>query len=136
MLEAWNRPFRHTRELDRRLLREWRRAVKPGDTIICLGDVAHPDVQRDRRTMLDIRNLPGHRILILGNHDVTEVDMLREAGFPDQYAGAVLDTEPALVLTHYPLRNPPPGTVNVHGHLHGAEAPTDRHVNVSVERTD
>ena len=42
-LEAWKRPFRHTRELDRRLLREWRRAVKPGDTIICLGDVAHPD---------------------------------------------------------------------------------------------
>ena len=136
VLEAWKRPFRHTRELDRHLLREWRRAVKPGDTIICLGDVAHPDAWRDRRTVLDIRNCPGHRILILGNHDVTEVDSLREAGFRNQHAGAVLDTEPALLLTHYPLREPLPETVNIHGHLHGGGAPTRRHVNVSVEWTD
>ena len=136
VLEAWKRPFRHTRELDRHLLREWRRAVKLGDTIICLGDVAHPDVWRDRRTMLDIRNCPGQRILILGNHDVNDANALREAGFRDQYAGAVVDTEPPLVLTHYPLRKPPPETVNIHGHLHGGEAPTHRHMNVSVEWTD
>ena len=135
VLEAWKRPFRHTRELDRHLLREWRRAVRPGDTIICLGDVAHPDAWWDRRTALDIRNLPGRRILILGNHDVNETDALREAGFREQYAGAVLDTEPKLVLTHYPLREPPPETVNIHGHVHGGEAPTRRHMNVSVERT-
>ena len=85
VLEAWRRPFRHMRELDRRLLREWRRAVKLGDTSICLGDVAHPDVWRDRRTMLDIRNCHGQRILILGNHDVNDADALREAGFRDQF---------------------------------------------------
>ena len=101
-----------------------------------LGDVAHPDAWRDRRTALDIRNLPGRRILILGNHDVTETDALRETGFRNQYAGAVLDTEPPLALTHHPLGKPPPGTVNVHGHLHGGKAPTPQHVNVSVERTD
>ena len=42
----------------------------PDDTIICLGDVAHPDAWRDRRLVLDIRDCPGKRVLVLGNHDL------------------------------------------------------------------
>ena len=43
MLAAWNRPFRNMEEMNRQLLREWSRRVHAADTIICLGDVAHPD---------------------------------------------------------------------------------------------
>ena len=45
-------------------------------------------------------------------------------------------TDPPLVLTHIPLLKVPAGAVNVHGHLHRAAGPTNRHVNVSVEHTD
>ena len=45
-------------------------------------------------------------------------------------------TDPPLVLTHIPLLKVPAGAVNVHGYLHRAAGPTDRHVNVSVEHTD
>ena len=55
--------------MNRHLLAEWRRLVGPDDTIICLGDVAHPDAWRDPRLMLDLRGCPGHRVLVLGNHD-------------------------------------------------------------------
>ena len=41
-----------------------------------------------------------------------------------------------MVLTHIPLLKAPAGAVNVHGYLHRAAGPTDRHVNVSVEHTD
>ena len=33
-------------------LRNWRRRVDAGDTVICLGGVAHPDAWRDDRLVL------------------------------------------------------------------------------------
>ena len=135
VLFSWQRPFRDVEQMNHHLLREWGRRVRPGDTIICLGDVAHPDAWRDRRLMLDARNCPGRRVLILGNHD-RDTEPLQEAGFTGQHLAALCATDPPLALTHMPLRRVPPTAVNVHGHLHGAEAPTPRHVNVSVERTD
>ena len=35
-----------------------------------------------------------------------------------------------------PLRRVPPTAINMHGHIHASEAPSQRHFNVSVERTD
>ena len=43
-------------------------------------------------------------------------------------------TDPPLVLTHIPLLKVPAGAVNVHGHLHRAAGPTDRHVNGMLEQ--
>ena len=137
MLLAWDRPFRNVDEMNRHLLQNWSRRVGTGDTIICLGDVAHPDAWRDRRLVLDLANCPGKRLLVLGNHD-TEHHALRNAGFDfdTMCRSAPCATDPPLALSHVPLRTVPPTAVNVHGHLHGAEAPTPRHINVSVEHTD
>ena len=95
-LFSWDRPFGDVVRMNHHLLREWRHRVRPGDTIICLGDVAHPDAWRDRRLMLDVRNCPGRRVLILGNHDVEDTEALRDAGFVEQHASALCATEPAL----------------------------------------
>ena len=40
--------------MNRHLLRNWRRRVGTGDTVICLGDVARPDGWRDDRFVLDL----------------------------------------------------------------------------------
>ena len=135
-LFSWDRPFGDVVRMNHHLLREWRHRVRPGDTIICLGDVAHPNDWRDRRLMLDVRNCPGRRVLILGNHDVEDTEALRDAGFVEQHAAALCATEPALALTHMPLRRVPLTAINVHGHLHGVPAPSPRHLNVCVEWTD
>lgn len=58
-----------SRPLNRHLLARWRQRVRPGDTIICLGDIAHLDGWRDQRLVLDLRACPGERVLILGNDD-------------------------------------------------------------------
>ena len=85
---AAGRPFNDACRMDRHLLAEWRRTVGDDDTIICLGDVAHPRFWQDPRNMRDLRRCPGHRVLILGNHDVGETERLREAGFTDQVLGS------------------------------------------------
>ena len=60
MVDAWSRPFRNLTHMNRELLAEWRRRVRPGDTIICLGDVAHPDAWRGTQpTAARPRRLPG-----------------------------------------------------------------------------
>ncbi len=62
VLLGWGRPFRSVEEMNWLLLRNWRRRVETGDTVICLGDVAHPDAWRDDRLVLDLGYLGGaHR---------------------------------------------------------------------------
>ena len=134
-LETFDRPFRNIHAMNRALLANWRRSVHPSDTIICLGDVAHPDALADRRLMLDLRELGGERILILGNHDLDRT-ALGGAGFAAQHRLALCDTDPPLALSHYPLRRIPPGAVNLHGHLHEGAEPTRLHINLAVERLD
>ena len=129
------RPFRSVEEMNRHLLRNWRRRVGADGTIICLGDVGHPDAWRDDGLVLDVAECPGERLLVLGNHD-RDVAGLRRAGFHKTCRTALCATTPPLVLTHVPLLKIPSGAVSVHGHLHRAAGPTDRHVNVSVEHTN
>ena len=131
---AWQRPFRDVRTMNRELLAAWRRRVRPGDTVICLGDVAHPDYWRERRNVLDVLECPGERILVLGNHDVRHEAELAGAGFSRRHVAALTDTSPRLALAHIPLRRPPITAWNVHGHTHGESQP-GRRTNVSVEVT-
>ena len=85
--------------------------------------------------MLEVRNYPGEQVLILGNHD-HDTEGLNDASFETMCVAALCATDPALALSHLPLRRVPPTAINVHGHIHAGEAPSRRHFNVSVERTD
>lgn len=132
---TWNRPFRDVEQMNHHLLRNWERRVGAEDTIIVVGDVAHPDAWLDTRLMRDLQDCPGQRWLVVGNHD-RDREALGRAGFTRICAAAICGTDPPLVLTHIPLVKVPAGTVNVHGHLHKAPPISDEHLNVSVEHTD
>ena len=134
LLAVGQRPFSTTLEMDDYLLEAWRRRVGLQDLNICLGDVVHPEAEPS--TVAALRNCPGRRLLVLGNHDVGDRERLRDVGFVDQRVAVLCATDPPLALTHVPLRRVPPTAINVHGHLHGAPAPSPRHLKVSVERTD
>ena len=101
VMAAWNRPFRNIKEMNHHLLREWSRRVHADDTIICLGDVAHPDAWHDRRLVLDVRNCPGERVLVLGNHD-HDTEGLHDAGFETMCIAALYASDPPLALSHLP----------------------------------
>ena len=129
------RPFPTTEDMDRELLASWRSTVRPDDFIICLGDVAVASFWTDPEHVNDVRSCPGRRLLIRGNHDVRQRKQLQAAGFTDQYWAVILDTDPPAAVTHLPLRRRPVPAVNIHGHLHGEDDATERHANVTVERT-
>ena len=129
------RPYRSTTAMNRALLAAWRSTVKPDDTIICLGDVAHPEHWKDPRHANDLKACPGRRLLVMGNHDIGQTADLERAGFTHRRWAIMLDTDPPAALTHAPLKHRPLPAVNIHGHLHGFDDASPRHANVTVERT-
>ena len=135
VLLGWGRPFGSVEEMNRHLLRNWRRRVGASDTVICLGDVAHPDAWRDDRLVLDLAECPGERLLVLGNHDADSINQVRAIEVDRAAVTLVAPGDPPLLLTHVPLLQVPDAWVNAHGHVHQKESPSrNRHVNVSVEQ--
>ena len=128
----FDRPFIDPEHMDQSLHRAWTRTVDPGDTIICLGDVALPELWG--RQLRRLRAAPGRKILVFGNHDVNRLGRLNVEGFEEVHATLFVDGDPPLLMTHMPLRHVPNGCVNVHGHTHNAPLTRTRHVNVSVEQ--
>ena len=129
------RPFWTWRTHDRALMRRWRRTVGPTDTTIHVGDFSSEFIQEGaRRALLD--SLPGRKINVLGNHDIAGLLSPLTDGWDASHGAVVIETTPALVVTHCPLRTVPAGAVNVHGHMHRrADRKGDPHINVAVEQT-
>ena len=129
-----NRPFATVTGMNKAIHDAWDRTVGDADTIICLGDVAVPAVMYGYG-FDSISAMPGHKVLVFGNHDLDHTGAIPEMGFDEVHPTLYAETDPPLLLTHMPLRKLPAGFVNVHGHTHdnvGARWPL--HVNVSVEQ--
>lgn len=59
------RPFTSVEEMNEKMILEWNKVVKPGDTVICFGDFS----MAFRAVELYTKRLNGYKILIAGNHD-------------------------------------------------------------------
>ena len=107
--------------------------VAPEDTILILGDVTvHP---LWGRRLKRVRQAPGRKILVYGNHEITRARSVDNDGFDEIYSTLYVDGDPPLLLTHVPLGVVPDGCVNVHSHLHQGRVPgSTAHINVCVEQ--
>ena len=132
-ITAFVRPFETVDEMDDTLLGRWHRVVGPDDAIVCLGDIAIHGVSG--RRLKRLRQAPGQKILVIGNHDPDRGGLADIDAFDEVYGTLYAPGDPPLLMTHMPLREVPDGCVNVHGHLHGARMPdATPHINVSVEQ--
>ncbi len=135
-----DRPFRDAGHMDNALLDNWAQTVDwsaESDSIVVCGDIA----MKRGMTATNfgrIAAMPGRKILVPGNHDISGAGRLRVEGFDEVCAIVYAEGDPQLVFTHVPLEADtiPPGCVNVHGHLHHAPPTDTPHINVSVEQLD
>ena len=89
--------------MDDALFRSWHRTVTPRDAIICLGDVT---IHALWGTLLKrLRSAPGRKILVIGNHEINRVGEVDIDGFDEIHSTLYAAGDPALLLTHMPLRN-------------------------------
>lgn len=96
-----------------------KRYIHKNDTLIHLGDVGDPEF---------IGRIPGHKVLILGNHDFT-VSKFRPY-FDEIYEGPLVISK-KIILSHEPVDVP--WAFNIHGHDHNAaNRGDDFHLNLAA----
>lgn len=100
-----------------RILKEY---VHKNDTLIHLGDVGDPVYFED---------LPGYKVLILGNHDYTANKFKKY--FDEIYEGPLFISR-KILLSHEPIPNME-FCFNIHGHNHNVNNIDDKyHLNLSA----
>ena len=96
-ISSFARPFASSQEMDDALFRSWHRTVSPGDTIICLGDIA---IHGLSGTLLKrLRRAPGRKILVIGNHEINRIGEVDIDGFEELHSTLYAAGDPPLLLT-------------------------------------
>ena len=126
--------FRDVHEGDAYMRQRWCELVQPSDHVYHLGDVTMERSSNAKEWFVNMmRGLPGHKRLILGNHDHLSMDVYRDAGF-QKIKGSHYMSQ--LLFTHYPVHvahMPRNCLANVHGHIHQNATPAGPYINMSVE---
>lgn len=125
-----DRPFSRNRNIvehDRWLADLWCSTVRSNDTVYILGDICSYSEHEAGRLL---NSLPGHKVLIWGNHDSVMQNMRDRfvtCGqlFDKKFSRTCcpdLEFPLRLAMCHYPLltwKAKPQGAVMIHGHCHG-----------------
>ena len=127
------RPFADLTEM----IRRHNSVVNIDDVCIFVGDFAFlPDKEANKV----LWRMNGHKVQIIGNHDIHKNRKLKELIFDEIYLCAHMVVDGGdLLFTHYPVHNETiDWVVNVHGHEHVAHQATNtpRHINVNCELHD
>lgn len=127
-----NRPFRDIEEMNDTLLNNWKKTITKHDTIINLGDVSFKCSKEFMKNI--ISNMPGKKILVLGNHDkARSVKWWHDVGFDIVYPYPFI-LDDFYILSHEPIYiNDNMPYVNIHGHTHSDISECKQKVNVCVE---
>ena len=109
-----NRPFLSIEENDREIIRRWNEVVTDIDTVYILGDISWYNTSQ---TIEIIKQLKGHKHLIVGNHDHK---LIKNREFKNLFEGIgdykeIKVANQTLVLSHYPI---PCFNKNFHGAYH------------------
>ncbi|WP_428003686.1 metallophosphoesterase [Acidovorax sp.] len=133
IIQYCNRPFTDAAQMNERLVAQTRK-VKDDEWLVIVGDLAMGD--HDAATAL-VRRIPGRKVLVLGNHDLTRAGKCRylneraedrrrplfEAVVPFLFWQDSLGQN--VFVSHYPstVDYPLPRILNYHGHLHRQVVP-------------
>jgi calcineurin-like phosphoesterase family protein len=108
----------------------WHANISSEDVIYVLGDVAW-----NREGLDVIKNLPGIKKLVMGNHDTLDMEAYRQV-FRKITGYAVLND---VLLAHMPIHRSsviPQYWGQIHGHTHGQGSPEGPYVSACLERTE
>lgn len=126
--------FKDTDEMNEYMVGKWNETVTPEDHVYHLGDVYFGS--KEKADLL-LSRLNGKKRLVLGNHDDGK-DPVLQKHFQKIMVWRKWP-EYDCILSHCPLHSSNlygKVSINVHGHIHQNQAPSNIHVNMSVEQID
>ena len=120
IIKHCKRPFANARDMDRTIMTAWKSVVGTDDTLLNGGDMALAGILRGSGRAR-IRDAPGRKILVVGNHDFNRrTGLLDAAGHGVATGILAIDTDPPMVMTHIPM-----GTLPHHPGRHRGHRRTD-----------
>jgi calcineurin-like phosphoesterase family protein len=101
VIRMCKRPFATLHEMHEHMIQEWNKRVKSQEKVYCLGDFAFSGWTL---TKTIVRRLNGHKILVLGNHDLAAHKMLA-TGFQEVHENHWIEigNKQKVYLSHYPF---------------------------------
>ena len=114
------RPFENVGQMERVMVANWNAVVRPKDTVYILGDFCWGDAEAWFGLL---KRLNGKKVLVKGNHDLTEYPEELKAKFEKicDYE-EIHDDGRRVILSHYPIlfykRSHNPKYVMLCGHVH------------------
>lgn len=137
-----NRPWATVDDMNAGLVERWNSTVGPDDTVFHLGDFA---MGLHDFAPAVFEQLNGEKHLIVGNHDSGKIKRMRWASVQKHHRELIGGKR--LYMIHDPGRasvaDVAPGTVVLHGHLHGmaqlhpfTKHPEGRYIDVGVDCWD
>jgi calcineurin-like phosphoesterase family protein len=134
IIDYCNRPFENVETMNKTILDNWKNVVKNDDIIFNLGDVIWGNKEKAESI---IKDMPGKKILIMGNHDREHsVTWFRDVGFDEVYPYPILYKN-FFIISHEPVfLNESMPYCNLHGHIHNISYDYKGYINVSVDKTN
>ncbi len=122
------RPFDSVNEMDKAMIKNWNKYIKPNDIVYHLGDFGNLDI---------LKKLNGRIRLIMGNHEVKNgltKEMLLAAGFEQVFEyNAIIECDGVKInMIHQPSKHDP-SMFNLFGHVHDLAFIKPYGVNVGVD---
>ena len=117
-----HRPFSDVDTMDHCLIQLWNSTVSADDDVYIVGDFCY---RSGRTPDWYLRQLKGHKHLIIGNHDKATLDCENAAKYLESVEKMqhVTDGDKQICLCHYPLAEwykSRHGSWLIYGHIHGA----------------
>lgn len=115
-----HRPFADVEEMDSALIKLWNSRVCSDDDVYIVGDFCY---KSEKTPDWYLRQLKGHKHLVLGNHDseLLECENASKHLISVQKMLHVTDGDKQICLCHYPLAQwykSQHGTWHIYGHIH------------------
>ena len=121
-----HRPFMDVDDMDRCLIQLWNGRVQPEDTVYVLGDFCY---KSERAPEWYLRQLRGHKILIIGNHDGRTLENPKAMHYFEDVSPMmhVTDGDKQICLCHFPIaecNGNMHGSWHIYGHIHSKKDET------------
>lgn len=118
-----NRPFSDRNEMDYMIIELWNARVQPEDQIYIIGDFAY---RNERPEEWYLKQLKGHKHLIVGNHDNKLLENDNAMFFFDSVDKMmqIKDGDKHVCLCHFPMAEwdgSHRGSWHIYGHIHGSK---------------
>lgn len=127
--------------MDKTILSNTRKVVKPGDTLYILGDFTILNTNRWQAIQSYIEQIPGKKVLILGNHDYLKPFKYIELGFHSVHTSLSINIDGYnVIMNHDPAAfcMLPSDCIFLCGHIHNLfkVLKDERTINVGVDVWD